>query len=111
MRWLSDNSSYNYPIPGLSITVLSTQRCTVYTQDAYGGDIALGRECGDNKKKKFVCEFKCGESSIEDTIQSATDASANLGEAYLGCYDDEVRTWDGNQNLVKSFNDDNSPAK
>ena len=108
MRWLSDNSSYNYPIPGLSITVLSTQRCTVYTQDEYGGDIVLGRECNDNKKKKFVCEFKCGDSTSRNTIQSDT---TNLGEVYLGCYDDEVRTWNGNQNLVKVFNDDNSPAK
>ena len=45
------------------------------------------------------------------TIPSVTEATTNLHEAHLGCYDDEVRTWDGNQNLVTVFNDDNSPAK
>ena len=60
----------------------------------------------------IVCEFKCGESSIEETIQSATDASANLGEAYLGCYDDQPpRVWPPDLGTVIAFEEDNSPAK
>ena len=66
---------------------------------------------GDDDDDIWADDGGGGDSTSENTIQSETDATTNLLEAHLGCYDDHPRIWHPNQNLKKAFEDDNSPAK